>query len=388
MSGFPNIYKYKHLEVLIAIPIVLMLIGIVLATNVSLDSSLSGGITIILQTNQSINSQQLAGTITSYLHVESPQITYGGGQVQIGITNNQSLANAETSLLSLYSYRSNYSTALVNITSAQTVLNRNASNSTAQQQLATYSLLANQSIAGMNTQYKQVLKYLNPLINTSSYASTVITTHNIDNASQVAQNLYTNASQAYKNKVISFLHTKINFESFSYQEVTPTLGTFFLKEMWDIIITVFILISIIVFVVFRSAIPSIAIVFGAGNDLIIAVGAMALMHIPLGLPSIGGLLMLIGYAIDTEMLTAIRILKRREGTPEERAHDAMATGITMTGAAIASFAVLFIVSIISYVPTYYQISGVVLAGLIGDIITTWFGNTPMILLYKRSKEKI
>jgi len=30
---------------------------------------------------------------------------------------------------------------------------------------------------------------------------------------------------------------------------------------------------------------------------------------------------------------------------------------------------------------------VVLFGLIGDLFTTWLGNTPMILLYKKRKER-
>ncbi|MDE1856432.1 MAG: protein translocase subunit SecF, partial [Candidatus Micrarchaeota archaeon] len=152
-------------------------------------------------------------------------------------------------------------------------------------------------------------------------------------------------------------------------------------------IAAFVLISIAVLVIFRAWAPSLAIIFGAGNDMIIALGAMVLLNIPLGLASLGGLLMLIGYAIDTEIITAVRILKRRERTPEERAYGAMKTGMTMTAAAIASFAVLFAVSLVAYVPTYYEISGVVLFGLIGDLITTWLGNAPMILLYKKRHER-
>ncbi|MEM3247585.1 MAG: hypothetical protein QW207_03545, partial [Candidatus Micrarchaeaceae archaeon] len=83
---------------------------------------------------------------------------------------------------------------------------------------------------------------------------------------------------------------------------------------------------------------------------------------------------------------SIRILKRKEGIPEERAYSAMKTGLTMTTTAIVAFATLFIVSIIAYVPTYFEISGVVLFGLIADIFTTWFGNAPMVLLYKKRKE--
>ena len=90
---------------------------------------------------------------------------------------------------------------------------------------------------------------------------------------------------------------------------------------------------------------------------------------------------------NTDMLSAIRMLKRHDGTIEDRAYSAMQTGMTMTLTAIVSFAILFIISYIAYVPTYYEISGVVLFGLIGDIFTTWFGNTPMIMMYKKRRSR-
>jgi preprotein translocase subunit SecF len=133
-------------------------------------------------------------------------------------------------------------------------------------------------------------------------------------------------------------------------------------------------------------VPSFSVVFGAANDIIVALGFMAVFGIPLGLASVGGLLMLIGYAIDTDTLTAIRILKRSEGTPEARAFASMKTGLTMTLAAIITFTILFIVSYFTFIQTYFEISGVVLIGLVADIATTWLFNTPLVLWYKKRKE--
>ncbi|MEM3282042.1 MAG: hypothetical protein QW591_02940, partial [Candidatus Micrarchaeaceae archaeon] len=199
--------------------------------------------------------------------------------------------------------------------------------------------------------------------------------------------VYNNATAIYKAKVISLIEGALGSISISeYENVTPTLGRYFLSQVETVIIIAFVLISIAVFFIFRSIVPSLAIIFGAGNDIIVAIGMMGLFGIPLGISSLGGLLMLIGYSIDTEILTSIRILKRKEGSAEERAYSAMKTGLTMTTTAIVAFATLFAVSIIAYVPTYFEISGVVLFGLIADIFTTWFGNAPMVLLYKKRKE--
>ncbi|MDE1870164.1 MAG: hypothetical protein KGH71_04240 [Candidatus Micrarchaeota archaeon] len=378
----PNIFLHKNLRYYIALPIALMIIGLILSTHLTLDTSLSGGISVILSTNSTINTATVASQLSSALKVPSPAVFQSPGTVQVTIANNQSIVNAQDYLLNFYAYRSNYTTWNFNATTLQSAYNTNPSNQTLRSEIATANQGINASLAGMDTQLGLELGSLSKFVGKMNYDPT-----NPDNMSLVAQNAYTNSTFVYKQQVIAALHSSIPFSTFTYQEVTPTLSRFFLSQVIGILIAAFVLISIAVLVIFRSWAPSLAIIFGAGNDIIIALGAMVLLNIPLGLASLGGLLMLIGYAIDTEMITAVRILKRREGTPEERAYSAMKTGLTMTVAAIASFAVLFVVSLIAYVPTYYQISGVVLFGLIGDIITTWFGNAPLILMYKKRHDR-
>jgi preprotein translocase subunit SecF len=112
---------------------------------------------------------------------------------------------------------------------------------------------------------------------------------------------------------------------------------------------------------------------------------MALLGIPLGVASVGGLLMLIGYSMDTDILAAIRILKRTENTPQERAYESMKTGMTLTCAAIITFAILLVISYLVYIPTYFEISSIVLIGLLADLVTTWLSNTPLLLWYRERR---
>ena len=60
--------------------------------------------------------------------------------------------------------------------------------------------------------------------------------------------------------------------------------------------------------------------------------------------------------------------------------------MTMTISAILSFSILFIVSYLTFIPTYFEISGVVLVGMVVDLITTWLGNTPLVLWFKQKQE--
>lgn len=382
MVSLPNIYKSRHLRYFIMVPLALLVLGVYFSTRIVYDSSLSGGVSIVLQTNSSLSSSKLASELTAMLHVPNPNIEKSPGGVQITLSINQSLAGAERNLLDFYAFRNNYTAAQLNATAASLSLRQNPGNQTLKNQLNAADLRINNSLSGMAGSLNSELSALAPFIGSIQRNST-----DPDLMLLTAQNAYSNASTAYEGNVISTLHGLVPFTTYSYQQLTPTLGRFFLQQLRLVIIIAFLLISVVVFIIFRSPAPAFAVIFGSANDIIVALGAMGLFQIPLGIASIGGLLMLIGYSIDTDVLTAVRIIKRHEGTPEDRAYASMRTGLTMTITAIVSFGVLFAVSVFTYVPTYYEIAGVVLFGLIGDVFTTWFGNASIVLLYTKGRER-
>ncbi len=379
----PNIYYSKNVKFFLAIPVALMLISIYLSQGIVLDSSLGGGITMLLQTNTTMSASQISSLVSSKLNTPSPTIVTSQGSVGITIAANKSISDAENYLIAFYSYNSNYSAYYVNYTNYTIGLQRSPSNATLLALKNSSSAEMAQNLKGMSQSLSSELNSLSPFVPVQSY-----NTSNPQEMLQVAQSAYSNASSVYKNQVISKLHSIIPFTTYSYEQISPQQGQYFLGTVEQIIIIAFILISIVVLIIFRSAVPSFAIVFGAANDIIVALGAMAVFKIPLGVTSIAGLLMLLGYSIDTDVLAGIRILKRSEGTPEDRAYSAFKTGITMTSTAILAFGVLFAISIVEYVPTYYEIAGVVLFGLIGDILTTWLGNAVMILIHAKRRRRI
>ncbi|MDE1860116.1 MAG: hypothetical protein KGH72_00165 [Candidatus Micrarchaeota archaeon] len=377
----PNIYTSRRLKFLMLVPLLLMVISLYLSTNLTLDFSLSGGASIVLQSNTTMSPSQIASQLAARIPAESSSVQSSPTGLQITIASNKSLSQAYDELIKFYSFNSTYNAYFLNETGIRGALATDPGNTVLQGLLVNASNGVNQSITGMTASLAAETAALKPFGITEGNTSTP------NRMSSSAYNEYTNATAKYKNDTINALRTIVPFTSYSYQEVTVQQSSYFLGQLEYIIIIAFILISVVVFIIFRTLVPSLAVIFGAGNDIIVALGAMALFKIPLGIASIGGLLMLLGYSIDTDVLTAIRIIKRHEGTPEERAYSSMKTGLTMTMTAIVSFAVLFIVSLVAYVPTYYEISGVVLFGLIGDVFTTWFGNASMILLYMKRKER-
>lgn len=174
----------------------------------------------------------------------------------------------------------------------------------------------------------------------------------------------------------------------SYNTIGPILSDEAMEQIYIAMIFAFIFMAITVFVVFREFVPAIGVILAALFDIIIAVGGMSIFNIPLSIASVGALLMLIGYSVDTDILLTTRLLKRKEGTVVERAKAAMKTGLTMSIAAIVAMSILYIVTVI-FMPkatTLSSISAVLIIGLCGDIITTWLMNLGILRWYIERKQ--
>jgi preprotein translocase subunit SecF len=173
----------------------------------------------------------------------------------------------------------------------------------------------------------------------------------------------------------------------SYRSVGPVLGKESMTQIYYALAFAFIFMSITVFIIFRNFVPSMAVILAALSDIIIAIGGMSLFGIPLSVASVGAILMLIGYSVDTDILLTTRILKRKEGTLTERAVDAMKTGLTMAAAAIGSMAALYLVVVflIPAAQTLADIAAVLIIGLIADILATWLMNLGILRWYVEAR---
>ena len=138
--------------------------------------------------------------------------------------------------------------------------------------------------------------------------------------------------------------------------------------------------ALVVFLVFRAFVPSVAVVISAFADIAFAAAMMDVFGIVLSLGTVAALLMLIGYSVDTDILLTTRLLKRK-GELNYKIKDAMKTGMTMTLTTLAALIALFLVSSGSYLTSSFtridiirDISVVLIFGLIADMINTWMTN--------------
>ena len=328
-----NIYESKHYKKLLIIPLLLLIVMLYYVPQVKFGIDLRGGILLTAPSQQSIDAEKLQSRLSSNFDLEDLNVrTTSGATPGFYIE-----LIGEKSLL------------------------------TAQEQLEAKN-------------YQQVIdiskKFTGEL--------------NVSGDLQAQADVYfSKARENFKNELVSFIssETGVSRDQFSVSDTGPSLGAYFLSQARTAIIIAFILIAVLIFYYFKTPIVSFAVMQSAAFDALFGYAALGIFGIPLSLATIAPLLMLIGYSVDTDIMLTDRMLKRKEGTPAIRARSAIATGLTMTGAAIAAMLSLFIVSSYANITVLAHISLVLVVGLMGDIIATWCTNAPLVLWHLERKTK-
>jgi len=189
-------------------------------------------------------------------------------------------------------------------------------------------------------------------------------------------------SEELKSILESALSIKLTDQNYSVEETGAALGESFFKELIYVVLISFLLMSIVVFITFRTFIPSIAVIFAALIDISVPLAIINVLGMKVSSAGIVAFLLLIGYSVDTDILLTTRVLKRTDSPLFKRMYNAMKTGLTMTFCAIA---VMLIGIIFSTSPIFKEMFFIILLGLIVDIFSTWLTNTGILYLYCKKK---
>ncbi|MCK5040095.1 MAG: hypothetical protein KAR87_03945 [Candidatus Aenigmarchaeota archaeon] len=166
--------------------------------------------------------------------------------------------------------------------------------------------------------------------------------------------------------------------------VSSGLSGNFLKQAQKALIFALLAMAIVIFITFRAFAPSLGIIIAAICDILFTVAIMNLLGLKLTLASLTGLLMLLGYSVDTDVLLSTRLLKRRyEGTVDAQILDSMKTGITMTLTTIVSLLVLYAFAGGTKIG---EIAIVIIIGLFADLPFTWFQNVGILKRHLKNKK--
>ncbi len=139
--------------------------------------------------------------------------------------------------------------------------------------------------------------------------------------------------------------------------------------------------ALLVFLMFRTFVPSIAVVVSAFSDIVIPLSLMRLFNMELTLGTVAALLMLIGYSVDSDLLLNNHVL-RRHGDFYTSTTRAMRTGVTMTVTSLAAMIVMTIVSSLLGIPLLPAVGIVLVFGLLADLMNTYLLNVSLLRYYK------
>ncbi|MEM4318738.1 MAG: hypothetical protein QW244_01890 [Candidatus Pacearchaeota archaeon] len=181
-------------------------------------------------------------------------------------------------------------------------------------------------------------------------------------------------------KIASMLN--LSEADYSIETMSSSLGENFFRQLEISLLIAFLFMGIIVFILFRTFVPSIAVILAALTDMIVCLAIINLIGKPISTAGIAAFLMLIGYSVDTDIMLTIKVLKRREQKLSERLLSALKTGLTMSLIAFFASLVGFLFSMSSVLKEIFLI---LMIGIAIDIFSTWVGNASIITWYVKKR---
>lgn len=363
---FPNPYEHKDYRRMFVVPLVLVLLALYFIPSIPQGIELKGGTLLTVFTkapNLDAKGQELEGRLGAYsksVSVRSFRNPSGQG-LEIELQLNPALEKVEDRLAILKNLQTAYGTEALALDGLRQNKGTDSEIAAAEKKVAA----AQAALLAESTDLLAALGRTPVQDPEKAYDS-------VEAALQ-------DEKTAFRDKVLAEVKSVVTVDAYSSQEIGAALSRFFFGQVTNILFLSFLLSAGLIILIFRSFVPSLAVLFGAFCDIVITLGVMGLFQIPLSLATVSALLMLVGFSLDTDMLLTIRVLKRTEGTAKQRAFDTFKTAALMNACAVAAFSVLVLVAGALQIQTYQQIGMVILIGAVVDFIATWCGNAVMVV---------
>ena len=174
-------------------------------------------------------------------------------------------------------------------------------------------------------------------------------------------------------------------ENSDIQFTGSILSESFYKQLIIAILIAFLFMAVVIFIIFRNFTPSVAVIISAFADILMTLVFVDFFGMKMSTAGIVAFLMLIGYSVDTDILLTTRMLKRTEGTLNQRIFGAFKTGTTMTLTSLFAIGVALIV-VQSFSVVLTQIFTILVIGLGFDLLNTWITNVGILKWHMESKK--
>ncbi|MEX0920851.1 MAG: protein translocase subunit SecF [Candidatus Pacearchaeota archaeon] len=203
---------------------------------------------------------------------------------------------------------------------------------------------------------------------------------------QIAMIVETTADASTSREVIEeYLGHELNEENSSFEFTGSALSQDFFRQLIVAVLLAFAFMALVVFILFRTLIPSAAVVISAFANILMTLTVFNIAGFSMSTAGIVAFLMLIGYSVDTDILLTNRVLKR-EGSVNERFYSAFTTGMTMTLTSLLALSIALLI-VMPFSAVLTSIFMVLVIGLGFDLINTWVTNVSILKWYVEREEK-
>ncbi|MCL4376013.1 hypothetical protein M1558_00785 [Candidatus Parvarchaeota archaeon] len=199
----------------------------------------------------------------------------------------------------------------------------------------------------------------------------------------VGKNVNTTLLESSLSKILKI---PVNGKDSSIDYVSATLAQSSLYSSFILLGIAFILVAAVSLFYFRSVWQAFSNVISIISDIINIVGVLDIIGFSFSTASIAGILMIMGYSADRNIILATNILKREEASMRYRLTRTIKTSLTMDAAALVTFLILFLGTTNS---TLHEIAIILIIGVIFDDFTVWIlnGSTQLYGLKYKEVEK-
>lgn len=193
------------------------------------------------------------------------------------------------------------------------------------------------------------------------------------------------ASNIADDVLLKAMHDEFgDFDVYSEEETGSSLGQSFFRQSLISLLFAFVSMGLVVFVSFKTFVPSFAVILSAIFDITVTMALVNLFGMRISAAGLAAFLMLIGYSVDTDILLTSKLVKNKRGSVLSRMYDAMGTGLMMT---LTTVVALIVGITFSNSEVLTQIMTIVLIGLIVDLISTWIQNAGILRWYMEGKDE-
>ena len=164
-------------------------------------------------------------------------------------------------------------------------------------------------------------------------------------------------------------------DAYTIDTIGSSLGSLISKQTVNMLLAAFILMSLVIFMIYRKLAPTFGIVFASLSNILATLAITSLLGIKINFAGFAGLLMLIAYTVDTNIVLTTKLLKSEKDDFNKNYRKALRTGLTLI--ATITITVLAIL-LLSNSRLLVNLSEVLVIGFLSDLPFTWVFNAAML----------